>query len=184
VTAPYDRWVLLGQLLETRRRVLGHTWRTTFERDSGVNARLAAEIEKAAKDRVNHFMPGTLQLVAHGYEVTYESVLAVLRGEADALVPAAPAPTAPAELPDAVGARSPEAQDYADRIWERLLDLADSGITDPPGGQLFPDSPEDARTWDNPKLRRNWTVRARVRMIADLQYLDTRPGRREQDNAG
>lgn len=175
VTAPYGRWVLLGQLLETRRRVLGHTWRTTFERDSGVNKRLSADIEKAPRDRVDKFMPGTLQLIAHGYAVTYESVLALLRGEADDLVPAPPAPAAlpvpgepPAWMaaePDRTGANHP----YADRIRGRLDMLAAQGVTAPSGAQLFPDSPADARDWDK---YGEWEARDRVWFIADLQRRD------------
>ena len=46
---------------------------------------MAADIEKAAKDRINRFMPGTLHVIARGYGVTEESMRAVLRGETGAL---------------------------------------------------------------------------------------------------
>jgi hypothetical protein len=175
-TAPYDRWELLGRLLETRRRVLGHTWRTTFERDRGVNTRLAAEIEKAAKDRVNHFMPGTLQLVAEGYQVTYESVLALLRGERDDLVPAAPAAPAPVVplfpdeppgwLADEPG-RSAANRPYMERIRGRLDVLRLQGVTAPSGAQLFGEGTPDAREWD--KYSADWETRDVVWFVADLQ---------------
>lgn len=188
ITAPYERWVLLGKLLETRRRVLGHTWRTTFEAASGVNKRLAADIEKAAKDRVDHFMPGTLELIAHGYEVTHESVLAVLRGERDDLVPAAPAaPAVPGEPPGwtpPIGgaAYSADVRHRTDRIWERLRQLALRGVADPDGTQVFLraagdprgyagiGSPADARDWDGAGSRLD--LPDRVWLIADLQRGD------------
>lgn len=181
ITAPYDRWALLGKLLETRRRVLGHTWRTTFYPDSGVNERMQADIEKAAKDRVNHFMPGTFQLIAKGYRVTEESMVAVLRGEADDLVPAAPAalPVTRDRLADGPDGWQPPIADkarrdadapYAMEIMEHLLALADSGIVDPTGAQVFPDAPDDAKAWDGIGAR--LPVRDRVWFIADLRRWD------------
>ena len=100
ITAPPERWQLLGRLLEERRKELGYTYRSrrsgpSFEADSGINKRMAADIEKAAKDRINRFMPGTLHIVARGYRVTEASVRAVLRGEADELTPAPPAAACP-----------------------------------------------------------------------------------------
>jgi hypothetical protein len=177
VTAPYDRWLLLGQLLERRRRVLGHTWRTTFEAASGVNARLAAEIEKAAKDRVNHFMPGTLQLVAEGYQVTYESMLALLRGKRDDLVPAAPPAVIPAEPPGWMASdkkRTAANRPYADRIRGRLDLLRELGVRSPSGDQLFPDSPADAADWD--KYAGDWEDRDVVWFVADIQRRQVRRG--------
>jgi hypothetical protein len=169
-TAPYDRWELLGRLLDKRRRVLGHTWRTTFERDRGINTRLAAEIEKAAKDRVNHFMPGTLQLVAHGYAVTYESVLALLHGERDDLVPA-PAPAAPPDegTPPMTPEQAAADQPWFDEINERRVALAAQGITNPTGEQMFPGAPGDAQAWDG--IGDRWPVGDRVWFIARLRRL-------------
>ena len=179
ITAPYERWVLLGSRLELRRRELGHTWRTTFEADSGVNTRLAADVEKAAKDRVNHFMPGTFQLIAKGYRVTEESMAAVLRGEADDLAPAAPPALPvtrgrPADGPDGweppiadPASRAADAP-YAAPVLDRLLELADDGILDPSGAQMFPDSPDDARAWDGPG---SWvrSPRDRAWFIAEIR---------------
>ena len=110
VTAPPHRWKLLGELLTDRRKDLGYTYRAPrFDKASGINQRMAADIEKAAKTRIDHFTDGTLRKVARGYEVTYASMLAVLRGDADQLEPAAPAAVlhlpAPDADPPALGAR-------------------------------------------------------------------------------
>jgi hypothetical protein len=198
-TAPYDRWELLGRLLEKRRRVLGHTWRTTFERDSDVNKRLSADIEKAAKKRVNRFMPGTLELIAHGYQVTHESVLAVLHGERDDLVPVPGVRAAPAGLPAAAppaagqdGWQPPIADPvrraadapYAAPILDRLLELADVGVTDPTGAQMFGEGTDDARSWDGHGA---WVraPRDRAWFIADVRRLeDGRPGNSGTGAAG
>jgi hypothetical protein len=175
--------VLLGSRLERRRRILGHTWRTTFERDSGVNKRLAADIEKAAKDRVNHFMPGTFQLVAEGYQVTEESMRAILKGEAEDLAPAPPAaPPAALLIPDdppgwmaADEERSAANRPYRDEIVGRLKLLRGQGVPSPSGDQLFPDSAEDARLWD--KYAPDWEERDVAWFVADFQ-------RREDDRGG
>jgi hypothetical protein len=181
IKGPDEAWKRLGELLQLRRAELGYKRRPAFTKDRGINIRLVTDIENAY--RPNTFLTPTLREIAQAYAVTYDSVVAVVFGHDDELIPEDPA-APPSELPEGVEARSPAAQDYADQIWGRLLDLADRGITRPSGRQLFPDSPADARTWDDPRLQRNWTVRARVRMIADLQYLDARPGRTEQGNAG
>ena len=178
VRAPEDAWRRLGELLQLRRADLGYKRRPAFTKDRGINIRLVTDIENAY--RPNTFLTPTLREIARAYAVTYDSLIAVLSGRDARLTPEDP-PVPPGELPDGVEARTPAAQDYADQIWGRLLDLAARGITAPSGAQLFPDSPADARTWDDPRLQRNWTVRARVRMIADLQYLDGRPGRGEHD---
>lgn len=175
ITAPYDRWVLLGSRLERRRRTLGHTWRTTFERDSGVNKRLQADIEKAAKERVNTFMPGTLELVASGYRVTHASVLALLRDETDDLDPLPDIPAVPAVLVAPPGwspptddrAREGAVRPYVVPIWERLLRLAARGVTDPSGAQLGL-SPEDAKVWDG-TAGRGMEQSDRAWVVADLQ---------------
>jgi hypothetical protein len=180
ITAPYERWVLLGERLELRRRTLGYTWRTGFERERDVNKRLAADIEKAAKERVNKFGPGTLQLVAQGYAVTHESVLALLRDERDDLVPAPAVPVSPHRLADGPDGWQPPVADKAQRaadapyaapILDRLLELADAGIIDPDGAQVFPGAPDDAKAWDGigarlPVRDRAWFI-AIVRRRAD-----------------
>jgi hypothetical protein len=170
ITAPYDRWVLLGSRLELRRRTLGYTWRPDFERERGVNKRLAADIEKAARDRVGKFMPGTLQLVAQGYAVAYESVLALLRGETDDLVPV-PVALAPGppdlSSPFADPGRTDLNRPWFDPVNERRVRLAAKGITDPDGEQIFPDAPDDAKAWDN--IGDSIPVGDKVWILADLR---------------
>jgi hypothetical protein len=168
ITAPPPAWQLLGHLLEGRRRELGHTYRTTFEAASGVNRRLAADIETAAPKRINTFMPGTMSLIAKGYQVTEESILAVLRGEADQLAPAVPAGP-PGQLPPVDDASwIAAARPYFDEINERRVALAAEGITDPSGAQLFGAGTEDAETWDGPAAVLP-EIRDRVWLIAGLR---------------
>ena len=171
ITAPPERWQLLGRLLEDRRKELGYTYRSrrsgpSFEADSGVNKRMAADFEKAAKDRINHFMPGTLHIIALGYRVTEKSVRAVLRGEADHLTAAAPAPgPLPAAPMDDAG-RTAADRPYADRIWADLRAWAAKGVTSPSGAQLFGPG-QDAEAWDGTAGRMD--DGDRVWHIADLQ---------------
>jgi hypothetical protein len=171
VTAPYDRWVLLGKLLAGRRQILGYTHRYPgFEADSGVNRRMQADFELAAKDRVNHFMPGSFQLVAHGYQVTERSMLAVLRGDADELAPAAPAALpVPDEPPGWLAddaERSAADRPYRDEIMGRLKLLRLQGKA-PSGEQLFGKGTTDAEYWD--KYAGDWEERDVVWFVADLQ---------------
>ena len=98
VTAPRDAWKRLGELLTDRRKDLGYTYRVPFDKVSNVNQRMQADIEMAAKARVDHFTDGSLRKIARGYQVTYGSMLAVLRGEADVLTPAPPAAVQPCLL--------------------------------------------------------------------------------------
>ena len=58
---------------------------------------------------------------------------------------------------------------YAEPIWERLYDLARAGNLDPTGADLFGEGTDDARTWDDPRLRRLLPLPERVRNIADLR---------------
>lgn len=172
-TAPRERWVLLGKLLEGRRRELGHTYRSTFADASNVNSRMQADFESAAKKRVNRFMPGSFQLVANGYQVTEESMRAVLRGEMDYLVPAAPAalPAGPDgwRPPVADPAQRDADAPYVTPILDRLAELADAGVIDPSGAQVFPDDPDDAYAWDDPRTGGRFSVRDRAWFIADVR---------------
>jgi hypothetical protein len=177
---PRGRWQLLGELLQARRQELGFRSLTAFARerlaptDSGnTNSRLVRDLENAYRDT---FPTGTLRFLARAYEVTYESVLAVLRGEADALSSAdpLPSPSAPAgdsrRTPPVAGEDYAAASwPYAEPIWERLYDLARAGNTDPRGADLFGDGTDDARTWDDPRQQRLLSLRERVRYIADLR---------------
>lgn len=165
-TAPPERWQLLGRLLENRRKELGYTYiHPRFDADSDVNRRMASDIEKAAKDRINRFMPGTLHVIARGYRVTEESMRAVLTGEADALTPAAPPPDE--AMPPMSPQRAAADRRWYDKITERRVELAAAGITNPTGEQMFPDAPGDAKTWDG--IGDRWSVADRVWFIADLR---------------
>jgi hypothetical protein len=193
VTAPLASWQRLGQLLLVRRRTIGYTWRTDFERDRRVNRRLAADIESAAKGRVNTFTNGSLGLVAQGYAVDYDSILAVLRGEADELVPVPVAPVNPDLVPVPPAAGWPDesppmspAQADADRPWfgpvnERRFALAARGILDPTGEQMFGAGTEDARAWDGP-FGRSLPIGDRCWFIAELRRLAA--GRNAGPNSG
>jgi len=161
--------VLLGRLLDERRRLLGYTYRAPgFERDTGVNRRLAADLETAAPKRVDHFTEGSLRLAAHGYQVAYESMLAVLRGEADDLAPPGfPVAGEPPAWMAADEKRTAANRPYRDKIMGRLDLLAGQGVRSPSGAQLFPGSPADARDWD--KYTEDWEIDERVWFVADLQ---------------
>jgi hypothetical protein len=169
ITAPPDRWRRLGKLLEDRRKELGYTYRyrssgPSFERDSNVNRRMLADFEKAAKDRINRFMPGSLHIIARGYRVTEESVRAVLRGEADELVPT------PASPPFDDPVREAADRPFFDEINERRVKLALEGISSPTGAQMFGESTDDAQAWDGIGTRLD--AGARMWFIADLRRLD------------
>src|SRR6266567_3987529 len=77
----------LGVLLQRRRGELGYLGdgRHRFAMERNVNYRSLADIENAVRDG---FMVSTLDAYARAYEVTYESLVAVGRGEADELVAA------------------------------------------------------------------------------------------------
>lgn len=186
IVAADQAWERLGELLKRRRTRLGYKYRPPFAAARGINLRMVTDIESAPRSRVSFQVP-TMQQIAEAYGVTYESIAAVLREEADELAPAQAAAVPAAGIPGAGLPMSAEARaaaaPYADRIWERLVDLAASGVTGPSGAQVFPGSPADARAWDVFAERR-WPVPQRVWMVADLQAGDApRPGR-EQDAAG
>ena len=170
ISAPPGAWKLLGELLEGRRQALGYRYRTQFERERKLNKRMQADIEKAYEARINTFPAGTLRHIAEVYEVTYESLTAVLAGKADELAPAAPA--VPAEPPgwappvDDAG-RYAAGRPYADRIWERLRALAAGGVTGPSGDQVFGAGSADAKAWDAAAGRLDDADR--VWHVADLQ---------------
>ena len=173
MTAPQDRWRLLGELLQGRRQELGFKFRPGFARarlplteDGNPNVRLTADIENAYDSRINTFPPGTLRLLAGAYEVTYGSVLAVLAGTADVLAPAVPVP-APDDSPPYLPRRGEVDRPWFDAINERRVALALRGVTDPTGAQMFGEGTDDAQLWDGIGAR--LPIRDRVWFIADLQ---------------
>ena len=174
VTAPPHRWKLLGELLTDRRKDLGYTYRAPrFDKASGINQRMAADIEKAAKTRIDHFTDATLRKVARGYQVTYASMLAVLRGDADQLEPAAPAALlhlpapGPADPPGWAPGRIADDRPWFNEINERRVELAARGIAYPSGADMFGEGTEDAQVWDGPGAR--LPVGDRVWLIADMR---------------
>ena len=189
IEAPDDAWKRLGELLEYRRKQLGYQHRPAFARarlgktpGGNLNLRMPADIEK--NYRPNTYPPGTLRQLADAYRVTYESVTAVLSGEATELSPvqSAPAPASAAHdngggraLPTTGEDNAAASWLYAEAIWERLYDLAAGGNSDPAGADLFGEGTDDARTWDDPRLRRILPLRERVRNIADLRRREAAP---------
>jgi hypothetical protein len=166
VRAPEDAWQRLGELLQLRRADLGYKRRPAFTREHGINIRLVTDIENAY--RPNTFLTPTLREIALAYQVTYESVIAVLGKKADELTPAAPDRLADGwQPPIADKARRDADAPYAMEIMEQLLDLADHGVTDPSGAQVFPGAAGDAMAWDGIGARLD--VRDRVWFIADLR---------------
>jgi hypothetical protein len=182
ITAAEDRWDLLGELFQARRMELGYRSRRAFAEArlprtpyGNANVRLVHDIENNL--RPNSWPVGTLREIARTYQVTYDSITAVLRGEADKLNPAEsnppPAPATPGSdsrrTPPVTGEdRNTATWPYAEAIWQRLHELATAGNPDPTGADLFGEGTDDARTWDDPRLRRLWPLRERVWNIADL----------------
>ena len=170
---------LLGELLRLRRAALGYRYVPAFVAARGINGRMAGDIEHGRRD--TYTFP-TLADVAAAYEVTYESMMAVVWSDAGELVPSAP-PAPAAALPAAdeppgwmagkveIGGvlfdRTEVDRPYADEITGRLKLLRGQGIRSPSGEQLFPDSPADARDWD--KYAADWEEKDVKWFIADLQ---------------
>lgn len=109
----------LGVLLQRRRSELGYGTNglQRFARDRGVSWRGFYEIEKARRDG---FMVSKLDEFARAYEVTYDSLVAVGRGEADELTAA---PRADELVDDPSGEILPELS--IERARARLGDIID-----------------------------------------------------------
>jgi hypothetical protein len=179
-----DRLRLLGQLLRLRRAALGFRHVPAFVRDRGINTRMVGDIEHGRRD--TYTFP-TLEDVAAAYEVTYESMMAVVWSDAGELAPAAP-PAPPAALPvpgeppgwmASDGDRTEANRPYADRIRGRLDLLRLQGVTGPKGAQLFGEGTADARDWD--KYAGDWEIPDLVWFVADLQR---RAAGRDGGNSG
>jgi hypothetical protein len=164
VRAPEAAWQRLGELLQLRRAELGYKRRPAFTREHGINIRLVTDIENAY--RPNTFLTPTLREIAQAYQVTYDSVIAVLGKKADELTPAPPPDEGtPPMSPEQAAADRP----WFDEINERRVALAAQGITNPSGAQMFPGSPGDAKAWDG--IGDRWSVGDRVWFIARLRHL-------------
>jgi hypothetical protein len=168
-----DRIRQLGALLRLRRAAIGYRHVPAFVRARGVNTRMAGDIEHGRRD--TYTLP-TLQDVAAAYEVTVDSMMAVVWADADELVPAPPSvPAAPAVLPVPGWppawmaddeARSAANRPYAERIQGRLDLLALQGNISPSGADLFGEGTRDALDWDK---YADFGIRDRVGIVADLQ---------------
>jgi hypothetical protein len=170
VRAPEAAWRRLGELLQLRRAELGYRRRPAFTREHGINIRLVTDIENAY--RPNTFLTPTLREIAQAYQVTYESLIAVLGKKADELIPAAPAALpVPGEPPGWMAsdeARTAANRPYADRIRGRLDLLRLQGITHPSGAQLFGEGTADARDWDK-YAADGWEIPDLMWLIGDMQ---------------
>jgi hypothetical protein len=174
-TSDHGRRAGLGKLLEARRGELGYESRPAFERATGLNTRLAADVEKGYRD---NFKPDTIGRIAAAYQVTSGSMMAVLRGDAAELVPAAPPRPPPAPPVPAGGVPSwmteeekRRLQPWADEIWERLVRHGQ----DASGAVLFGAGTQDAADWDAWKARGVWSLREMVAMAAEVRRrLDAR----------
>ncbi len=177
---------LAAELLGRRRSDLGYGGRRrkAFARDRGINDRLLTDIENPQQGR--NYLISSVQDIARVYEVTYESLVAVLRGKADELAPAAPPRPAPPSgagwLPPLPGAAIAAARPYADLISDRLLELALDGVAAPSGAQVFGPGSRDAGTWD--AISERWPLRACVWLMADLQARESGAAREAEGNAG
>ena len=171
-TAAAARWRLLGSLLRKRRVELGHRYRPAFAeaklprtRDGNLMIRALNAIENG--ERPGTYTEETMAMYARAYEVTEESVYAVLNGSADKLEPAAPPVTAaPPSAPPSALLREDADRPYFSSIWDRLLDLADHGISDPDGAQLGL-AADDAKLWDG--TRGAMSRGDRAWLLADIQ---------------
>ena len=161
--APRESRIRLGELLFRRREELGFgDSRPRFYRATGVNRRYADDLENA---RRSNFDEPFLRMAARGYAVAYESVIDVAWGKADKLTPDAPSalPAGRDRLADGPDGWQPPVADkarrdadapYAAPILTRLVKLADAGVIDPTGEQVFPGAPADAKAWDSDVGRR------------------------------
>jgi hypothetical protein len=178
----------LGRLLEIRRGHLGHLDRKAFAADResrGIKLdwRTYTDVENAYRDNLT---AATLASLARAYEVTYDSMLAVARGDADELEPAEPARAAaqltPRQPPDGwlTPAEVSNARRFADPIFQRLLDLIHAGVRDPDGAQLFPADPAgvDAQAWD--LYSKSLSELERVWLIADAKARQAAHGRQSE----
>ncbi len=174
-SATAERWALLGRLFRARRLELGYGFRPAFAearlpktQDGNLMIRMVVTVENS--ERPGTYSPGRLEQFARAYDVTLESVHAVLRGDAGKLEPAPPAAVSPwRPLPAAPmddEGRESSVRPYAVRLWDGLLRLAGQGVTDPSGVMLGL-SPADAKVWDGSAGAMSLADRAWL--VADMQ---------------
>jgi hypothetical protein len=162
--APRESRVRLGEQLFRRRGELGFgDSRPRFHDATGVNKRYADDLENA---RRSNFDEPWLRMAARGYGVTYESLIGVAWGEADALAPVPAAPSPDEDTPPMPPERAATTQPWFDEINERRIALAAQGVTNPAGAQMFGAGTADARAWDDHGY---WPVATRVWFIAEVR---------------
>lgn len=156
-TATPERWRLLGGRFRKRRVQLGYRHRPAFAaarlpRTAKGNLMIRALNAIENGERPGTYTEETMAMYAEAYEVTEESVYDFLEEKTDELEPVrqpAPAPfAAPPAAPPAGLLRETEDRPWFTSIWDRLLELADRGVSDPTGAQLGL-APQDAEFWDS-----------------------------------
>jgi hypothetical protein len=170
IMGPDDAWKRLGELLQLRRAELGYKRRPAFTRERGINIRLVTDIENAY--RPNTFLTPTLREIAQAYQVTYDSIVAIVLGHDDELIPAAPTalpvPGGPPGWLASEEGRVEADRPYVDRIRGRLDVLRLQGVTAPTGAQLFGEGTPDAADW-NRYAADGWTIQDLAWFIGDMQ---------------
>jgi hypothetical protein len=172
IKGPDDAWKRLGELLQLRRGELGYRRRPAFTRDRGINIRLVTDIENAY--RPNTFLTPTLREIAEAYAVTYDSIVAVVLGHDDELIPAETVIRHPRRVTESLPPspfdpdRTEADRPYVLGIWDRYLDLP-RRVAEPSGEQMFPGSPDDARAWDSITAAYGIPAEDLVWVIADLR---------------
>lgn len=178
-------WERLGGQFAARRTQIGypHSKREQFVRDrcrphdGGLSSKIAYEMEHGISGPRKTWPSVRLITAAAAYQVTIESIIAVLDDDDQVLQAAGlaglvdPAPVVPAAALNAglsehmqrqldeglrvarlSGVLSDEAlRDAVPHVIDILIDLGNlkvSGIVRPSGWQLFPDAEEEARLWD------------------------------------
>lgn len=136
--------------------------------------KLAYDLEQGTLQGRGGFSAGNMLALAQAYQVTPDSVIAVLDGGDLEPLTAAPGrharPEPPADrpwLPPLDAGTLDQARPFADAIWQRLRELALQGVADPSGAQLFPGNDADIATWD--QRAGVMSVEERVWLIAALR---------------
>jgi hypothetical protein len=146
----------LGYLLAIRRGELGYGDRERFRRERTVDGkpgwRTFTDLEMAYRDTQT---ASTIAMAARAYEVTYESVVAVARGEADALTPlgSRPAPPPPADSFSALEEIHPDSRPAVrERLPEVQAMIRTARLYHPEGplrgAWVFGDGTPEQRFWD------------------------------------
>ena len=125
---------------------------------------MVGDLEHGRRDT---FTYPSLTDAARAYEVTYDSMMAVVWSGAGELIPARAAPP-DEDTPPLTPRQAAAAQSWFDTINERRIFLAlpPRGIANPTGAQMFPDAPDDAKAWDE---HGHWSVGDRVWFIAEVR---------------